>query len=121
VRVKITTVQDRQQCEALCQNMLDHVLFATDFSDHAHHAFKTVEELARHGVKRITLMTSRTQAAIKRHLEQRLAEFNEIDSKRLDRLKADLMHGGPPDVRCEITYGSPVSEILKRRGKTLRR
>lgn len=113
VRLKITIAQDRRQCEAICLNMLDHVLFPTDFSDNADHAFKTVQELAGHGAKRVTLMHVQDKAAIGKHLEERLAEFNEIDRDRLDRLKAELTRRGPADVRCEIQYGSPVTEILK--------
>lgn len=116
VRLKITIAQDRQVCEAICTNMMDHVLFPTDFSDNAEYAFRTVRELAGHGVKRITLMHVQDSARIGKHLEHRLAEFNEIDRERLDRLKAELTGRGSADVRCEITYGSPVTEILKRAG-----
>ncbi len=113
VRLKITTVQDRQQCQALCPNMLEHVLFPTDFSHNADHAFTTMRELAGHGAKRVTLVHVQDKARIEKHLEQRLAEFNEIDRERLDRLKAELTRRGAADVRCEITYGSPLTEILK--------
>ena len=114
VRLKITIAKDRQVCEAICTNMMDHVLFPTDFSDNAEHAFRTVRELAGHGVKRITLMHVQDRARIGKHLEHRLAEFDEIDRERLDRLKAELTGRGSTDVRCEITYGSPVTEILKK-------
>lgn len=114
VRLRITVVQDRPQCEAICANMLDHVLFPTDFSDHAEHAFRTVRELAAHGVKRITLMHVQDKARIGTHLEHRLAEFNEIDRERLDRLTTEFTGRGSTDVRSEITFGSPVTEILQK-------
>jgi nucleotide-binding universal stress UspA family protein len=114
VRLKITIVRDQRQCEATCTNMLDHVLFPTDFSDNADHAFKTLQELKEHGAKRVTLLHVQDEIRIGTHLEPRLTEFNEIDRERLDRLKAELTRRAPADVRCEIIYGSPVTEILKR-------
>lgn len=114
VRLKVTIVQDRQQCEAICANMLDHVLFPTDFSDNAEYAFRTVRELAERGVKRITLMHVQDTARIGTHLEHRLAEFNEIDRERLDRLTTELTGRGSTDVRSAITYGSPMTEIVQK-------
>ncbi len=114
VRLKITTVQNRERCEAICAKMLDHVLFPTDFSDNADHAFKTVQELAAHGAKRITLMHVQDKTRIGKHLADRLSEFNEIDSGRLNRLEAELTRRGVTNVRCSITYGSPLTEILKK-------
>jgi nucleotide-binding universal stress UspA family protein len=114
MRLKISTLQDRMQCESVCQNMLGHVLFATDFSDNADQAIKTVEELASHGAKRITLMHVQDKAKIDRHLEHRLTESNVIDSERLERLKTQLSRKGQSEVKCDITYGSPVAEILKK-------
>jgi len=100
VRLKITTVQKRQQCEAVCRNLLDHVLFATDFSDNAEHAFATVREVVERGAKRVTLMHVQDKSKIGKHLEQRLSEFNAIDRERLERLRA----GVEPqrDCRCGL-------------------
>ncbi|MEO0085532.1 MAG: universal stress protein [candidate division WOR-3 bacterium] len=90
-----------------------HVLYATDFSDNAEHAFSSVRELARTGSKRFTLVHVQDKTRIGKHLEERLAEFNKIDTDRLERLKAQLVEDGTQDVSIELPYGSPVTEILR--------
>ncbi|MFW6161980.1 MAG: universal stress protein, partial [Planctomycetota bacterium] len=93
---------------------LEHVLFPTDFSDHAERAFACVEQAVESGVRRVTLLHVQDRAKIARHLEDRLEEFNEIDQGRLERLREHLVAKGATDVRIEIPYGSPTQEILRR-------
>lgn len=42
-----------------------------------------------------------------------MAEFNEIDQARLERLKERLIHIGGREVSIEIPYGSTTREILR--------
>jgi len=93
---------------------LEHVLFPTDFSDHAERAFACVEQAVEAGVRRVTLLHVQDRAKIARHLEDRLEEFNRIDRGRLERLEAHLLAKGATDVRIEIPYGYPAQEILHR-------
>lgn len=108
------TSQDRPQCEAICAGMLDHVLFPTDFSDNADHAFATVTEVAAHGAKRVTLLHVQDNARIGTHLKERLAEFDEIDGGRLSRLETELTRRGLANVKGSIACGSPLTGILKK-------
>jgi len=101
-------------CDAYPCDPLEHVLFPTDFSDNAEHAFAYVNKIAECGAKRITLLHVQDQARIGKHLEHKLNEFNETDNARLGRLKNDLTQHGVKDVRIEIPYGSPKKEILAR-------
>ena len=50
---------------------------------------------------------------IEKCLKDRLAEFNEIDQTRLERLKARLINIGAREVNIEIPYGSTTREILR--------
>ena len=93
---------------------LEHVLFPTDFSDHAERAFAFVEQAVAAGAHRVTLLHVQDRAKIARHLEDRLEEFNRIDQARLERLKDLLLAKGAADVRLDIPYGSPTQEILRR-------
>jgi len=104
-------------CHAVACHPLEHVLFPTDFSDNAEHAFSYVEKIAESGVKRVTLLHVQDQGKIDRHLKDRLAEFNRIDTERLERLKAELGKRGVRDVAIELPYGSPKQEILNRTHK----
>ncbi len=93
---------------------LDRVLFPTDFSENAEHAFQTVRMLTAGGVKSVVLMHVQDRTKIDRHLKERLEEFNAIDGERLERMKEQLMSQGAEDVQVELPYGLPFEEILRR-------
>ena len=106
-----------EPCEAYPCDPLEHVLFPTDFSDNAEHAFAYVRKIASCGAKRITLLHVQDQARIDRHLKHQLEEFNRIDAGRLERLQKTLQEAGASRVDWELPYGSPKKEILSRIGK----
>ncbi len=96
---------------------LEHILFPTDFSDNAEHAFSYVRQLADCGARHITLLHVQDAARIGRHLKDKLEEFNRIDTERLQRLKEDLTKHGVKKITIELPYGSPKKEILDRTRK----
>lgn len=91
---------------------LKHILFPTDFSDNAEHAFAYVNKIAKSGAKRITLLHVQDKGRIDKHLKHKLDEFNETDNTRLSRLKDNLVKHGVQTVDIEIPYGSPKEEII---------
>lgn len=95
-------------------DFLDHVLFPTDFSDNAERAFEYVRSAVRSGARRVTLLHVQDRTRLGKHLADRLEEFNRIDRGRLERLKAQIEKDGSAEVRIEIPYGIPTSEILDR-------
>lgn len=89
-----------------------HILFPTDFSENADHAFTVVEKLvADHSVP-VTLMHVQDRARLAPHLSDRLTEFDEIDRKRLETLRERLLSIGAPDVDVLVGLGSPFAEIV---------
>lgn len=102
------------RCELACSDILADVLHPTDFSDTAERAFSYLERLAAGGAKQIRLLHVQDQAKIAPHLADRLAEFNEIDSARLSRLRDRLLSVGAAHVFTEVSYGSPTSEIIRK-------
>ena len=114
LRLRLKDENGRAVCEEPTCNPLGHVLFPTDFSDNAEHAFSYVEKIAECEANRITLLHVQDQIKIDRHLKDRLEEFNRIDTERLERLKAVLVKRGVRDVRIELPYGSPKKEIIAR-------
>lgn len=102
--------------EASCRP-LEHILFPTDFSDNAEHAFTYVQRLADCGAKRVTLLHVQDEGRIGKHLKDRLEEFNRIDTGRLNRLKDDLTQRGVGRVDIELLYGSPKKEVIARTKK----
>ncbi|HMP72347.1 MAG TPA: universal stress protein [Kiritimatiellia bacterium] len=93
-------------------SLLDHVLFPTDFSASADHAFGSLKQLAGAGAKRVTLLHVQDQSRIDPHLLHRLPEFNTLDEQRLDGLRADLGTASGCEIEPVLTYGHPVADIL---------
>ena len=116
VRLKVDEDTGQAVCAGGC-DLTRHVLYATDFSDHAQRAFAYVGKLVECGARRVTLLHVQDQARLGTHLEDRLEEFNAIDRERLEMLKGRLKEMGDAEIAMEIPYGSPIDEILQRTGE----
>jgi nucleotide-binding universal stress UspA family protein len=90
-----------------------HILFPTDFSDNANHAFQTLKHLVASGAKEVTLCHVQDQDRIDPHLMHRLDEFNRIDQERLAKMKDELAKIGKAKVHVEVCFGHPVQKILQ--------
>ncbi|WKY45590.1 universal stress protein [Eubacteriaceae bacterium ES2] len=93
--------------------LLDHVLYATDFSENARTAYAYVKEMIRCGVKKITLMHVLDKDVINPYLLDQAENFKRIDQQRLDELKDELSSLGNIEISIELPLGSPTGEILK--------
>ena len=94
-------------------DFIEHVLFPTDFSENADHAFTYVEKLVSDGARHVTLVHVQDKARLDPHLMQRLDEFNEIDMGRLEKLKLALQAKGDATIDIELAFGSPFVEIIR--------
>lgn len=112
VRLHILEEDERECCRVVATDVLANVLYATDFSDTAERAFQYVEEFARSGCRKMTLMHVQDVSRIRPHLEHRLQEFNEIDRSRLERMASRLRDLGVEEVSLKIPYGTPAKEIV---------
>lgn len=90
-----------------------HILFPTDFSDNADHAFQTVKHLVASGAKEVTLCHVQDKERIDPHLMHRLDEFNKIDRERLAKMKDELAKAGKAKVHVEVCFGHPAQKILQ--------
>lgn len=88
------------------------ILHPTDFSDTAEQAFRMLKELVRNGARKVTLMHVQDKTKIEPYLEDRLKEFNEIDTSRLRKMKEELEATGPVKVDVILSYGNPSKEII---------
>ncbi len=93
---------------------LQRILFPTDFSENAEHAFSTVVDMAESAGASVVLMHVQDRSKIEGRLKDRIEEFNTIDRDRLERMKAHLVDHGIADVEIELSYGLPTEEILRR-------
>lgn len=105
--------EEGDACRPVRCDFTGHILFPTDFSENADHAFTYLRKLAADGVRRITLLHVQDKARIEKYLEHRLEEFNKIDQDRLEKMKASLLEKSQAEVNIEISYGSPFVEITR--------
>lgn len=114
IRIQILEQDGGVRCRAACEGLFGSILFPTDFSDNASHAFVHLEHIVREAQSRVTLLHVQDRSRLGKHLAHRLAEFNEIDSERLAGMKLRLEQSGAAEVATEIPYGLPIEEILTR-------
>jgi nucleotide-binding universal stress UspA family protein len=113
--VRLTLAEDTGQvvCVGKGCDFMRHVLYPTDFSEHAERAFAYVSELVARGAHRVTLLHVQEESRLGPHLKDRLEEFNGIDRERLETLRDRLSAISTVDSDIEIPYGSTTTEILK--------
>ncbi len=113
MRVQMTEQNQAPECEAVCADFTKHILYPTDFSYNAEHAFRYLEAIVKAGAKRVTLLHVQDRAKIDPHLKHKLEDFNRIDTERLQRHRDALLKLGATEVNIELPYGSPMQEILR--------
>lgn len=98
------------------ENILEHVLFPTDFSDFSNRALDYLREINTPKLKKITLLHVQDRIRIEPHLTHRLNEFNVVDRERLTKMKSKLEIC--PDVDVKVVFGHAASEILREINET---
>lgn len=93
-------------------DLMSHILFATDFSENADHAFTFVENMVAAGARRVTLLHVQDLSRLEPHLAHRLDEFDAIDRARLAELEARLKARGAAEVEAVLRAGKPFLEIV---------
>ena len=112
-RLNIDRLTGQPVCRDSSSPLIRHIVFATDFSDHAAWAFEYVRDMAACGAGRVTLLHVQDKAKLSLHGAERMKEFDRIDRARLNGLKNRL-----PDARSLLTgiqvrHGSPAQRILQ--------
>lgn len=107
-------LEDRKlYCSRACSDSLNHILYATDFSETAERAFNTLRDIAGQHSKRITLFHVQSKGRIGTDDPQKLEEFNKIDRERLEKRKGILEKHTKAGIDIKISYGSTAHEILR--------
>jgi nucleotide-binding universal stress UspA family protein len=111
--MRVVEKDEAATCELNCENVLGHVMLATDFSDFSEAAFQWIKDRAI-AMPKVTLMHVQDEVKIGGHLLDKLEEFNRIDRGRLERLKKSLEEAHPETaVDIVIEYGKPLQCILR--------
>jgi nucleotide-binding universal stress UspA family protein len=88
-------------CEPICEEVLQHVLFPTDFSDNAERALTTLLELVATAHPAVTVV----------HVQE-TPEDAESTQVALEAIAERLSTAGARDVQVELRSGSPTAELL---------
>lgn len=100
IRLVVDEKKDLEKVKAVKYNLSDHILFPTDFSENAAHAFEYLKKLVSDGIKKVTIM----------HVE----ETHDTSSyQKLEELKKKLSKDN--DVRIDLIedLGNPTKKILE--------
>jgi len=103
--------QQEHKTELLHKKVNGHVLLTTDFSDFSENAFRWLaNRLAP--IPKLTLLHIQDAVRISKHLENKLEEFNRIDTARLERLRDEFSRVHPEsEVDIVLQYGIPKQLI----------
>lgn len=121
IRTKVSEVSGEKCVSLSCIDFKEKILFATDFSNMAYTAFDYVERLVEDGCKNVTLLHVQDKSKLEKHSQEKLNEFNRIDTERLEMHKERLIKSGATNVEIIIPFGNPTQEILNesKKGFTL--
>ena len=109
--VLVIRLPDEEEKTLPGHQLLDHVLFPTDFSENAAAAFAYLKEMAGWCGK-ITLFHTQDKARFSPDKLSNLDEFNEKDHARLTALRTELIAADTHNIDITLTIGSPIEEIL---------
>jgi nucleotide-binding universal stress UspA family protein len=101
-----------EACGRVCGAPFARVLFPTDFSDAAEMALERVADGCRRVGSAVHILHVQDVRRVRPHLQERLDEFNRVDTLRLDRLAEHLRAAGAAGVTHEIAVDHPVRAIL---------
>lgn len=109
-----TEQQETCKLSDTCHDFRESVLFPTDFSHNADRAFLYVEKIVESGAKSVTLLHIQDMVKLERFSKEDLEEFDEIDRKRLEKLKERLLDINK-NVKVELLleHGKPSMQVVK--------
>ncbi len=93
-------------------NLSGHLLFPTDFSDNAHHAFRRLKELITPELERVTLLHIVDEATAKQDSTPDSSTMVKEAEERLAALKIALSKEADVPVAIKVVTGHPTGEIL---------
>jgi nucleotide-binding universal stress UspA family protein len=99
--------------ELLNKTINTHILLTTDFSDFSGNTFQWVKDQIL-TVPKLTLMHIQDVERIAKHLEDKLEEFNRIDTGRLEQLRDEFKLAHPEtEIEIILDYGNPKQLITQ--------
>ena len=95
------------------EKSLDHIMYATDFSDTANRAFEVVKQLESAGlVKQISMVHVQGHHYLALSDPASLEDLTEKNREQLDEMRNTLSDYTREDAKIIITFGTPAKEIV---------
>ncbi|MDD4645980.1 MAG: universal stress protein [Bacteroidales bacterium] len=102
--------QQKPKIELLYKNINPNILLTTDFSDFSENAFQWLKNQMT-SIPKLTIIHVQDAVKIK-HLENKLEEFNRIDTARMERLRDEFKLAHPEtEINILLEYGIPKQII----------
>jgi nucleotide-binding universal stress UspA family protein len=101
------------ECHRRCARTFQRILHPTDFSECADAAFNVVKRLRAAGTGEVILLHVQDERAMRHRPPEQLAEFDRIDTERLEEMKRALVLYGIPQARVMLRHGIPFVETLR--------
>ena len=106
--------RDGEVCvEPLACNVSNHIVFPTDFSENAEHAFAVLKNMVADGARQLTLAHVVDKHTIRPEVEDRVDEYKQRAVERLEQMKAELASHDHVAVEIQVSVGVPSAEILR--------
>ncbi len=102
----------RVECRRICQGLFRRVLFPTDFSDCVLGAFQLVKNLKSAGTQEVIVLHVQDERFMRHRSPEQLAQFDQEDRERLERIERDLFLYGLP-ARTILRHGIPFREVMR--------
>lgn len=98
-------------CALKKENPFKKVLYPTDFSECAESVMPYLKQLKDAGTDEVIVLHVQDMTKIDPHLLDKMPEFENIDSGRLEVIKSELKKTGIPNIKTRLEEGVPFIEI----------
>lgn len=95
-----------------CSTTNNCVLFPTDFSENAQHAFEFLLKNVAPKASTIDLLHVQDEQIMKHRSKTDIEQFNQIDLDRLEAMKAQLASVSKASINNQVVLGNPTKVIL---------
>ncbi len=100
-------------CTLESKKIAEHAILLTDFSKHSGNVFEYARQHLVANVRSVSLMHVQDSVVMRHRTPEEIEKFNQIDTQRLNECTRDLRSKTDAPVKCILTTGVVVPEILR--------
>ena len=100
-------------CSPSMKNILDFVLFPTDFSENAEPALEVLFKLIQKGCNEVEILHVQEERKGQSYPEHQLEEYDKAALEKLQEMRCRILDVAPINIRIRLCQGSAVHKILQ--------